>query len=348
MESTVVHSRSDVEPFPHLEYSVLLVNFNMGALTGCVIENVATQLRGRRFEIIVADNSTDPGARLSSYLNQLPDNVRLLNLTDNRGFVDALNRIIPLARGRWMVIMHPDVEFKSGCLGSLVEFLKQHPRAAVASPNLFYPDGQPNKIRLRLPTIPSECRRFANKLSYILLRRQFLRDEVLWNRTNDCTSDMVMSVCMIWRGEALRQIAPIDSRFVFYYANDYLCSRALKLGWTCHYVLGAYAIHCERHAPREMYSAKSVMDYKTSTIAANPRMRADYLIFLTLCYPLASRSVLRLVALFEDGLQLLAHLRQGSRRKAEIGMLWESIRIDLGLRRAWNRNVGRLVKTQVE
>src|SRR5947208_1542428 len=144
-----------------VEYSFLLVNFNMAGLVLRLIENLRQAAPpGAGIEVIIADNSTDPAMRLSAEALPSGVNVRLLPVDRGCGFVAALNQIITLASGRWVMIMHPDVELAAGSLAALSTFLQAHPKAGVLGPDLFYPDGTPNKIRLRLPTAGTEVRRF--------------------------------------------------------------------------------------------------------------------------------------------------------------------------------------------
>jgi GT2 family glycosyltransferase len=322
-----------------VEYSFLVVNFNMAGLVLQLIQNLRDQAgpSGTVFEIIIADNSIDPEMRLDSQALPADVRTRLVFVEPSRGgFVAALNQIIPLARGRWVMIMHPDVELRAGCLSALSTFLQANPKAGVLGPDLFYPDGTPNKIRLRSPTTATEARRFLNQLTHIVTRRKLTRtDEILWDRRDDVSTDTVMSVCMLIRREALQAIGgAIDSRLVSYYANDYLCHRIRALGWTCHYTRSAQVIHFERFAPRGTYSESKEMAYKRSTVAANPRMRLDYFSFLSLCYPRAARIGLRAIALAEDSVQLVAQLKHPVKQRKQFGRLWASVLIDLGFRKA--------------
>jgi N-acetylglucosaminyl-diphospho-decaprenol L-rhamnosyltransferase len=313
------------------KYSFLLVNYNMAALVEIVVRTVQQRIPAHSsYEIIIADNSTDSSHRLnnSSFPPGAP--IRLVSLAANRGFVDALNRIIPLACGDCVVIMHPDVELKEGCLEALCAFLHSHPEVGVVSPDLYYPSGLPNKIRLRFPAVATELRRFFNNLCQIVLRRKFMTDEILWDRKANVKADMVMSVCMMLRGRALQDIASIDPRLIFYYANDYLCARARQLGWVCYYIREAKAIHFERYTPREQYSDQEAMAYKRSPIAANPRMRSDYFVFLAVFYPLPARLALRTLALLEDTIELLAQFKRPWQRKANIKQLLRSLAVDVG------------------
>jgi GT2 family glycosyltransferase len=229
------------------------------------------------------------------------------------------------------MIMHPDVELVPGCMRALSQFLGSNPRAGIVSPDLYYPNGAPNRIRLRMPTIRSELRRVMNMFSFILLHRKLLTDELFWDHASETDSQTVMSVCMLVRREVIQAIGDIDPGLVFYYANDFLCHQARRLKWTCHYTPAARAIHFERYAPTEMYSDNSEMEYKRSTTAANPRMRSDYFAFLSLCYPRQARFIMHGLAFVEDAVQLLAQFKRPFSRKREITQLWASIALDLGL-----------------
>jgi GT2 family glycosyltransferase len=194
----------EAAPCP-VRHSFLLVNFNMPGLILRLIDNISDNVdAGAAYEVIIADNSTDATARLSAQHVSNATHVRIVTLTENRGFVNALNEIVPLATGEDVVIMHPDVELQPGCIHALSEFLKAHPQAAVVSPDLYYPNGAPCRIRLRFPSPATEGRRIINKISQILVRRKVVLDEVLWHRSGDIQSETLMSVCKMLRVEVLR------------------------------------------------------------------------------------------------------------------------------------------------
>jgi GT2 family glycosyltransferase len=256
----------------------------------------------------------------------------VLTLPQNVGFVNALNEIIPLATGDRAIIMHLDVELLDGCIQALDDFMEAHPSAAVVSPDLYYPDGQPNKIRTQFPKVSLSLKRVLNKLLFITTRRKLSDDEVLWDHSSDVSVDMVMSVCMMFRKQVLQEIGRVDPRLFFYYSNDYLCGRARQLGWTCHYTRNARAIHFERFTPTEDYSGSDLMTYKKSTVAANPRMRADFFVFLSHFYSLHTRLAFRALAMTEDLIELLAHLTHSEKRQQNVSSQWRSVLIDLGMR----------------
>jgi GT2 family glycosyltransferase len=295
-------------------YSFLLVNFNMwGLVERCVREIRAHVGPETSFEIIIADNSTDPrfAAPEPSAAAESEVGLRILRITENKGWVDGLNRILPLARGQFVVIMHPDVTLKEACLDRLRCFIETHPQVGVASPDLVYPDGSPNAIRLRFPQIRVEVRRLVNIVSHILFRRHPLRDEVFWDHQSDASADMVMSVMMMFRRETLLKIGAIDPKLWTYYANDWLCGRVRQLGWTCAYVASAQAIHWERHSPATLYSDATSSAYKRDPVPVSDRMCRDRFTFLKSFYSFPICVMFRLLVTLEFLIHTLAQLRPG-------------------------------------
>ncbi len=301
-----------------MTYSFLLVNFNMwGLVERCIGEIIARAESDGNFEIIVADNSTDARFAAPDHVVRSEPRLRIVKIAENKGWVDALNRILPTASGQYVVIMHPDVTLDESCLGHLQHFLEQNPRAGVVSPDLVYPDGKPNTIRLKFPQISVEIRRLANIVGHILLKKRPFRDEVLWDHKSDVQADMVMSVMMMFRRETLRQIGEIDSRIWTYYANDWLCGRARQLGWTCHYLAAARAVHWERHSPTELYSNSVNSTYKRDPVPVSDRMCRDRFMFLRTFYSLPARLAFRVLTTMEYLIHLLAQLKPGRGHRVE-------------------------------
>lgn len=312
------------------ELSFLLVNFNSAALVAHCLDKLLNVLpEGVPVEILIADNSSDPAYRLPADFAASRPSVRLVQL-ENRGWIDALNHLFPLAQGRYLVVMHTDLEFAEGAPQAMLNFLRAHPEVGIASPDLVYPDGSGCRIRLQFPTIRSEAGMLVNSIWRALLRRNLVRAEPEWDRSGDVEAEMVMSVCMFIRREIAEAILRIEPRLVFYYGNDYLCARARKLGYKIAYVSTARAVHYERFTPPHLYARGREMQYKSDTIGANPRMRDDFLVFLRSCYPWWRRIPIRCFAILHDSVMLLTQLRSFRSRREGARNMWRSLRVLMG------------------
>jgi len=307
--------------------SFLLVNYNMlGIVTRCVKSIEERLPAGDSSEILIADNGSDPQYKLPANFAEAHPRVRTISC-ENRGWIDALNRLFPLAKGKYVVVMHPDVGFENGCLERMFAFLENHADFGIVAPNLYYPDGVPNRISICFPTLKSDSGLLMNTICRGLLRRNVVRDEVLWDRSEDALVDSVVSVCMVIRRELMDKIGRIDPRLVVYYGNDYLCAKARRLGYRVCYLRDAKAIHFQRYTPKDLYGGSKDMSYKTSSIPAAPRMRADYMIFLGSLYPRWKVFGFRIIATLEDVVALIGALKAFRSRSGDVDHLWASIRV---------------------
>jgi hypothetical protein len=316
-----------------VDYTFLLVNYNMaGLVERCITMISESVASGTSYELLLADNSTDERFAIRGGCPELLLNVKLFRLPAF-SFTQCLNYLVAKSSGRFVIMMHPDVSFPPDCLGLLAAFMEEHPKVGAVSPDLYYPTGLPNRIRLRLPSVTSEFRGLINTITYILAGRHFLSGEVLWDRSAPSVeADMLMSVFMLVRRQMLDDVGPFDESIRAYYSNDYLCARGRLSGWQYYYLRDARAIHFERYAPTGLFSDTDSMSYKTDPVPANPGMRADFIQFIRICYPAHKAICIRLAALAKDLIGLASQLRHYRSRRANVRSMWQSVRVLCGLR----------------
>ncbi len=116
--------------------SVIIPNWNGAHHLPDCLEGLRRQ-RYRRFEVILVDNgSTDESLAL---LARLYPQVRVLPLSENRGFAPACNLGIRAARGEIVVLLNNDTEATPDWLQVVVSALDRHPEVgAVASKMLLF------------------------------------------------------------------------------------------------------------------------------------------------------------------------------------------------------------------
>ena len=88
-------------------------------------------------EVIVVDN--DPERSAAGPVARAHPDARLLAL-DNPGHAVACNRAAERAEGELLLFLDPDAALEPDALERLLEVLEREPRAALASPQLLFPD----------------------------------------------------------------------------------------------------------------------------------------------------------------------------------------------------------------
>lgn len=90
------------------------------------------------FEVVVVDDaSTD---RTAAMLQKV-DNIRVVRLAVNRGFLEACNQGVRESRGREILFLNNDTKVTNGWLDGLVRTLDEYPDCGVVGPRLLFPNG---------------------------------------------------------------------------------------------------------------------------------------------------------------------------------------------------------------
>jgi N-acetylglucosaminyl-diphospho-decaprenol L-rhamnosyltransferase len=226
--------------------SLIIVHYRSPELLACCLTKIAEANISIACEVIVVDN--DPldhrGAELADQ-----HGVRYILNDRNVGYGRAANQGMAAARGRYQMILNPDVEVMAGSVERLAEYLDQNRSVAMVGPKLFSPDG----------SVQDSARTFYT-FKIILLRRTFLgklfpRSRELrrhlmqdWDHNDTREVDWMLGGALMARGDAVRDVGGMDDRFFLYFEDVDWCSRMARRGWRVVYVHDATMVHAHQRA----------------------------------------------------------------------------------------------------
>ncbi|MEW6755307.1 MAG: glycosyltransferase family 2 protein [Candidatus Latescibacterota bacterium] len=191
--------------------------------------------------------------------------VRFQRNARNLGFAAACNQGLHLGRGRYCLLLNPDVLIDGPAIDGLLELLDQHPEAAVAAPRLVHLDG----------SLQLSCRRFPS-LRAILLRGLHLRrlapvavDRYLmadWDHATCRAVDWVIGACLMVRRSAVEAVGGFDAGFFLYYEDVDLCYRARQAGWSVLYDPGLVVPHAHRRESAALLPRRQTIEHLRSLV----------------------------------------------------------------------------------
>lgn len=210
--------------------TIIFVNYNSTDVLNRALATLAQCQLNK--EVVVVDNGSNDRERLVALCKQ--NHARLVLLKRNRGYGGAANQGFHYARGRYIVVANPDIEFLQMALNLLLSFLHAHPDVGVASPQLLYPDGKHQPSCRRLPKLRYL---FAGRRSFLLrlfpgypLAKEFLYLDA-WNKEEPVEVEAVIGTMMVFRREAFEAVKGFDEGY-FMFAEDLdICQRLRKKGW---------------------------------------------------------------------------------------------------------------------
>jgi N-acetylglucosaminyl-diphospho-decaprenol L-rhamnosyltransferase len=224
------------------DISIVIVGYqSRDDLEGC-LGSIAADGTRAAIEAIVVDNcSSDETAAM---IRERFPWVRLFENTANLGYSRAVNQGVRASRGRYALVLNPDIRVLPGALDALLAFMEGHGDAAIAGAKLLSEDG----------AVQDSCRRFHTLWS-LVLRRTFLGRMLPHSRSierylmldfdheSSIPVDWVFGACMMVRKRSLDDIGLMDERFFLYFEDVDWCYRAWRAGWKVYYVADAVMRH---------------------------------------------------------------------------------------------------------
>ena len=231
--------------------SIITVNFRSRDHLKRMIASVLKYTRDVEFEIIVVNNDPIPlpphlsekGAGTSPRLGE-EVRVRIVNNATNLGFAAGCNQGIEIARGRYIVLLNPDIELVDDSLSQLARHLDHDTDVGIAGPRLLYPDGTPQRSVRRFPRLLDQIL-ILLKLPHLLTNlgpvNRYLHVDLDPSLTQDV--DQVMGAYFVIRRELLNVIGLLDEGFFYWFEEVDYCRRALAVGWRVRYYADVKAQH---------------------------------------------------------------------------------------------------------
>jgi GT2 family glycosyltransferase len=146
---------------------------------------------------------------------------------ENIGFAGANNRALTLARGRYVLLLNPDVDIVSGTLPELLATLDARPKVGIAS---VIQQGSDAQLQLSIRRYPSVLRAFGEALALPWHgSREEQRNASLY--AEEGSVDWLVGAFLIARAEVVQAIGGLDERFFLYSEETDWCYRARAAGW---------------------------------------------------------------------------------------------------------------------
>jgi glycosyltransferase involved in cell wall biosynthesis len=183
---------------PAMPLSVILPNFNHGALIARALRALLDQTPPAKEIIVVDDGSTDDSVSVVEALQQRHASIRLIRHPTNRGIIAAVKSALDVATGDYVLFASSDDCVLSGLFGRALAGLTAYPQAAFFCASVGLMDTRNRVIGLRPVTVP---RRGAGYLSPIDVRRA-IRTTDFW----------VIGTATVYRRRLLAEAGYFDAR----------------------------------------------------------------------------------------------------------------------------------------
>jgi GT2 family glycosyltransferase len=212
--------------------SIITVNYNHAAVTADMLRSLS-RLQYPNYEVIVVDNAS---AEASVWLKKEFPFIIYVASPTNGGFAAGNNLGLQYAKGEYAFFINNDTEVTPHLLTTLVAYMQQHPRCAIACPKIkFY--HQPDTIQYAGATglHPLTSR------SYDIGFNQKDTGGFDETRRTDLPNGAAMMVPM----KLIMQHGSMSENFFLYYEELDWAARFKAMGYEVHYVGTTTIFHKE-------------------------------------------------------------------------------------------------------
>ena len=133
------------------ELSIVIVLYNSASALGACLRSIHGDATSGWAEVILVDNAS-PDDSVQVGREVLPE-AAIIRCDANLGFAAGANVGLRAARGRYVLLLNPDVVVPPDTLRGLVSWMDAHPDIAAASPRLIGSDGAAASPGRALPSI---------------------------------------------------------------------------------------------------------------------------------------------------------------------------------------------------
>lgn len=232
-----------------MKLSVLIVNYNSGALTHSCLESIFKHALPKDSEIIIVDNASRDNS-VAFLRSDWPEATVIANDT-NRGLAAAVNQGLRQARGEYTLLLNPDIIALPQAVMALVAFMDAHPAVGIAGGQLLSPNGklQHSAFRFYRPLTILYRRTWLGRTAagQAEINRFLMRD---FDHQHVHPVEWLMGSCYILRASAVAQVGGMDELFFLYFEDVDWCRRFWERGWQVVYVPQARFSHFHQRRSR--------------------------------------------------------------------------------------------------
>lgn len=219
-------------------------------VTGCIvtynnmrtIDNaVSSVLENAKlpFKLYAVDNGSVDGT--PEHIKETYPEVEIVKSAGNIGFGAGHNSVLDRLNSDYHAIINPDVIIRDDILTPMVEYMDAHPEVGMLSPAICFPDGRPQILGKRNPSIPYlVASRLRNEEKPCKALREYAMLDA--DLTKPTQIENATGCFMLIRTSLFREIGGFDKRY-FMYFEDCDLTREVNKRSRCEYFPDAVVYH---------------------------------------------------------------------------------------------------------
>lgn len=241
-----------------LDLSIIILNYRTKNLVKECVKSIWRASPKLSYEIIIVDNASNDG--IAEMVGEYFPDIRFFESPENVGFAGGNNIGLREARGRYRMILNPDIVVLPGALEKMVAVMDASPDIGLLGPKLLGPDKSLQYSCYRFPTLVTPLLR-RTPLGATHRGAKIVGDYLMadWDHGASRDVDWLLGAALMVRAEALARVGLFDDQFFLYFEDTDWARRFWKTGYRVVYFPEAELIHFHRRESAEGSFLESVL-----------------------------------------------------------------------------------------
>jgi N-acetylglucosaminyl-diphospho-decaprenol L-rhamnosyltransferase len=241
----------------HLDLSLIVVTHNRREAALATLSSASASLGDISSELLVVDSGSTDGTP-DAIEDTFPE--ACVTRAPNRGFAAGNNIALRQARGRYALLLNPDVLIEQGTFADLVAALDRRPEVGIASVLQQSADGHLLASIRRFPTPARHLGEAVGAARLAALRHLQEPDTEYEEYAHERSVEWLVGAFLCARREAIEQVGLLDESFFLYAEETDWCLRFRQHGWDVRHI----PVMTVTHVKGDMSRPKAVAQLELS------------------------------------------------------------------------------------
>ncbi len=215
-----------------MDLSIIIVSWNSQKFIRENLEAIYKNTKNIDFEIFCVDNNSQD--KTVKIIKKEFPKVKLIANDKNLGFAKANNQAIRKSKGRYVLLLNPDMRVLEGTLEKMVQWMDKDSDVGVGGCHLIDEKGETIFHIRRFPKIFDQLA-IILKIPHIfpkVLDRYLMKD---FDYDKDAEVDSLRGSFFMIRRGLIKEIGYLDERFFIWFEEVDYCKRVKKSSWKVMY-----------------------------------------------------------------------------------------------------------------
>ncbi len=213
----------------NVDLTIIIVNYETPVLVENLVKTILLTLHDFIYEILIVDNSKNENLRFKCE----DEKIKILKLTENKGFANANNEGFKLARGLYLLFLNSDSLVYENSIDEPLRFIKKHNEIGALGIRQLLKNGRLDKgCKRGFPTPLASFYYFSGLSKIFKNSRKFgAYQQTFVNETDLREVDCVSGAYMLMKKSVFSLVGGFDEQFFLYGEDVDLCYRLKKNGF---------------------------------------------------------------------------------------------------------------------